>query len=681
MSPTIPATTSRWALTCLFLSFAIIPLAGCPKDPFDAETWIDKLDDPSEAERAVTELQRLKDPAAIGPLSAVWRKKNKSQRVLRVIIEIAAKPAKGEPQWGKAMPVLLEAIDDFDEADDRSVDNAVIAADAIGRSGDVTAVEGLVKVVNKNMVGLSKGQRVRLAAIKALGNFGGDGRAVDTLIKVLDEVETMQTKMADAKNDKKELQRVQREFGGKLPIFGATINALAESRSPKALPALLSALYTLSPLYQQVRRGLVSIGSPAVPELIKIIRGENPQMNAMAKKFKFNIDCSAENMGPDTTCTAPTNLEFKAASMLGDLYAREAAKDLAAGLKKPAWPAFFEADVPGPSQHAAFIDALKKIGDPATAAAMSEYWQNDKVDPFLYPRPLAVDAYSFLTRDTSGLAAMAKVFTTDGQDDQLRLATALSYGRLVNDTKQLEPLDAMVKRYKDAADKQDEKAKPAKVKLDAAQKILDDAKKALATAGGKTAPPAAKEAAQKAQEAYDKLEETLGPEVQKAAGYRDFQRTFEQHIARAEVGIRCKDDANCYAAELEKTPEQKGFDLTKYIAQEKWTKEEKEALLPDLRTGAIERAVIELSKMGDKATGVTEKLLKHAASTDRLVRQGVLLALVHSAKLPCEQCVTALDAVMAAAEGQSTLQQLTAETEVVREYFVAANKRGARAEK
>src|SRR5262245_7109342 len=154
MTPTPTAPTSRWVLTCLFLAFAILPLAGCPKDPFDADTWIDKLDDPSEAERAVTELQRLKDPKAIGPLSSVWRKKNKSQRVLRVIIEIAEKPSKGEPAWDKAMPVLLEAIDDFDEADDRSVDNAVIAADAIGKSGDVTAVEGLIKVVNKNMVGL-----------------------------------------------------------------------------------------------------------------------------------------------------------------------------------------------------------------------------------------------------------------------------------------------------------------------------------------------------------------------------------------------------------------------------------------------------------------------------------------------------------------------------------------------
>jgi HEAT repeat protein len=670
----LAAPALRRTLACSLFTLLCVVLGGCPKDPYDADTWIDKLDDPSEVERAVTELQRLKDPKAIAPLASVWRKNNKSQRVLRVIIEIASAPAKGDPQWNDAVPVLIEAVDEFEDSDDRSVDNAVLAADALGRAGDPAAVEPLIKAVNKQMPGLSKGQRVRLAAIKALGSFGKDARAVDTLIKVLAEVDTIQQKILEAKNNAAEQAKLNRDLGGRLPIFGATINALAESRNPKALPALLSALYTLPPLYQQVRRAMVSIGPAAVPELIKILKGENKEISDLARKYKFNLDCSQDNMGPDTTCTAPTNLEFKAAGMLGDLYAKEAVPALIDALKKPALPAYFEQDVPGPSQHTAILDSLKKIGDPKSAQAVLDYWQAKGGDPFLYPKPMAVDAYSFLTREPTALPAMSKIIMSDAEEQQLRLAASLSYGRLVYDAKDLDTLNQMVGRYKKAADDADDKASGDKKKYDAAKKAADDAKSAQAKAGGKQAPENVKAATKKAQEAFDKIAETAEPLMQRAAGLRDFQRTFEQHIARAEVGIRCKDDAACYAAELDKTDEQVGKDLEKYIDQSKWKKEEKASLLADLRTGAIERAVIELSKLGDKAQGVQDKLLKYAGSNDGLIRQGVLLALVHCAKLPCDACVKALDDVMKAGEGQSTLQRLNLETEVVREYFATGGR-------
>ena len=50
------------------LSLSLVLLAGCPKDPYDPNTWIEKLDDPNEWERAATELDKLKEPSAIEPL-------------------------------------------------------------------------------------------------------------------------------------------------------------------------------------------------------------------------------------------------------------------------------------------------------------------------------------------------------------------------------------------------------------------------------------------------------------------------------------------------------------------------------------------------------------------------------------------------------------------------------------
>ena len=51
---------------------ALAVLAGCPDDPYKAETWTKKLTDQREAERAVTELEQLGNPTAIEPLGNAW---------------------------------------------------------------------------------------------------------------------------------------------------------------------------------------------------------------------------------------------------------------------------------------------------------------------------------------------------------------------------------------------------------------------------------------------------------------------------------------------------------------------------------------------------------------------------------------------------------------------------------
>ena len=58
------------------------PSSDAREDPYRAETWIPKLEDPREAERAVTELEHLGDPAAIPALGAAWARLGRPVRVL-----------------------------------------------------------------------------------------------------------------------------------------------------------------------------------------------------------------------------------------------------------------------------------------------------------------------------------------------------------------------------------------------------------------------------------------------------------------------------------------------------------------------------------------------------------------------------------------------------------------------
>ena len=63
-----------------------------------SSTWTKKLDDPREAERAVTELEQLGDPSAIPALGKAWSDQGKPVRLLQVIIALARPltPERGE---------------------------------------------------------------------------------------------------------------------------------------------------------------------------------------------------------------------------------------------------------------------------------------------------------------------------------------------------------------------------------------------------------------------------------------------------------------------------------------------------------------------------------------------------------------------------------------------------------
>jgi tetratricopeptide (TPR) repeat protein len=632
-----------WSATLSLL--LALGLTGCPSDPYDPATWIDKLDDanPQEVQRAITELQRLKmEPGidkAIAPLAKVWEKQNRPTKVLRVIIELADE-SKGGPYWENAVPVLRTAVDEFDVGDERSIQNAIAAADALGKAKDKDSIQTLIRAVNKQMPKLSAGQRVRLAAISALGKFGDEKRAVEALLKVLE---------ADPKEQPPTL-------------FAAAALALADARSADAIEPLIVALFKIPMIFPQARRALIATGKPAVPKLISIFKGEDKVLNQLAKDNKFNVNCD-KGMGEETTCVAPTNLEYKSALLLGDFYATEAVKPLMAGLKAPPLPSFFEGGAPGPSQHTAILDSLRKIGESEAADAVWSYATASDTDDAV--RPLALDVYSFLTTDTKNLKDMATMIKDDDADEQVRLAAGIAYGRLARAEDQYEPIMFMINRYKKRADEKEASAKKAKDAFEKAKKSYDAlaAKEKDPKKPGKATAKAKSEMESK-QQASSILEGEVG-------GYRNFQRTFEQNLARAHVGTMCKQDPKCYAGVLDKPVDDLGKDLGKYIKDWKdWSEREKK----DLQVASIDRALMELRKLGVKARPVVDKLLEQVESTDRITRQGILLALVKIAELPCDKCVKRLAEVMESQKDQSTLQALTVETEAIRNFFLWAGK-------
>ncbi|RMH40027.1 MAG: hypothetical protein D6689_14960, partial [Deltaproteobacteria bacterium] len=222
---------------------------------------------------------------------------------------------------------------------------------------------------------------------------------------------------------------------------------------------------------------------------------------------------------------------------------------------------------------------------------------------------------------------------------------SLAYGRLAYKKQHLEPLDYMIDRFKKPADENAKKADAEAKKAEKYEKIgADYEKKALADKKNQQA------LMKKANDAFAKAEGHRDEEARLRGvsdSYRGYQRGFEESKWRAEVGIECGSDPMCYAKYLD----------AKDIAVGK----------PGLPKA--ERALIQLAKLGPKAAPALDALLKHVDTSERIVRQGILLALTRVAPKPCDRCVQRLDEVIKAQENQTTLDYLTADTRIVRNYF------------
>lgn len=679
-------------LTCTALVSAMLFAAtGCQSNPYSADTWIDKLDDAADGERAVTELEHLGDPKAIPALGKAWENGGCTQRLFQVMIDLAhpLTPAQAEKgnfvdlqttgrpaSWDAVMPFLAETLRPgdsvikcpLDEASPRSIENATKAADALGDAQNDTALQTLIDALGQSY-GL-KGQVVRLSVILALGKYK-DPKAVKALQGVLENSpETVP-----------------------LPIMAATVNALAETKSPDSLGTLIATMYRVPPIFSQIRRALVAMGPGALAKLRAILRGDDETVNAMFKDQKLDLYCGDKDPAtgkiakPITPCKPTSMREFYAAIVLGDLYSPEAVPDLLAALKKPALPAFYQGgNSTGSTQHNGIYDSLRKIGSPDGADQLKAIWSDAKAET--QSRVLAIGAYAFVARGGAGVAELGKLASTDGADDALRQEAATAFARLATSEGDIDTLTKLADKYRKAADEARAKADgPPKVAYEKAKAINDEAKKKLAAAKAKfnaeggvkkassetiNAFTEAQKAADDADEPFDNAKAEWKPLDNAAKDYRGYQRLFETHIARIEIYLNCKADPACYAKALDAKPDEVKARLAKYIkGMDTWSPEE----LAVAVSAEVERALLELGKLGPAAEGQTGALLAKAASEDRIVRQSVLLALPKIAKVPCAECETKLEEAIKKSSGKSELAQLNVETTVLRNYFAWAGKK------
>ncbi|MBP6628929.1 MAG: HEAT repeat domain-containing protein [Kofleriaceae bacterium] len=685
-----------------------LTLAGCPDNPYEADTWIKKLDERGESERAVTTLEQLGDPRAIPALGKAWEKQGKPVRIIQVVIDLARPVTeaeascdmdkggkcltnypKGRPaSWEKALPILQLAVTEIDENNPRSLDSAVKAADALGDAQLPEAMQALIAATANPDLNRPKAQRVRLSAIIALGKYR-DPAAVGALTTMLKaSLEDYGTAFLDLQKAKNEDEKKGANERGRdaTATAAAAVNAMADLGAPEAVLTLTETMYRIPALASQVRRALVASGPNVSAELRKVLRGEHAAINTLFKDKKLDKYCGDKGTLPPDQCPSVSARDFYAALILGDLYDPASVPDLLKVLGQPALPVYYSDDAPSPNtQYNAVFDSLRKIGSAEGAAQVKALWVDPKAEAQL--RALAVGAYGFIARDSSAVKELGAIAEENGADSGLRLEAATTYARLADSVDAIALLQRQAQTYAEASDKKKAevaKAKPAydkvKAEFDAVKKRFDDAKAKALKAASDTKlstdqiTAAAKEVdvikvefdAMKAK--YKAEGDKFKPIERAVEDYRGYQRGFQTHIARIEIAIRCKGKPECFAGAFTAKPDEVAAKVAPHIKDIKdWTADEKIGLV----TSQIERAALELGKMGTKASGQLGALLTAAQSDDRVIRQSVLLALPKVAPKPCNDCLGKLDEAIKAGQGKSTLAELNVETTILRNYFRA----------
>jgi HEAT repeat protein len=350
-----------------------VAMIGCVSDPRDPNTWIKKLDSPVDQKDAVRELVRLKDPAAVEPLINFY-KKNHDPEVLKAIATFKDK---------RQVPVMIDSLEYTDE----SYDNAATAAAALGDTPDPSAVEPLMKALQKPLSIKTRANIVKQSAMESLAKIK-DKRAVPAIAKILETPADEQDFYLN--------QRAAVELGNLGDAGG--------------VPALIRGLFMTgrgADIFAQCRVSLLQIGHPAVQPLIEAHEHKNAALEGDAKKYEFR----------------PGVIEQKTALILGDMRAKEAIPTMQTELKRPQ-----KGD-----NHTGALYALGMIGDPATTKDMTGVLTDAKRDYKV--RISAAEALNF-AGDPASLPTLLQVAKTgDVVKDKekypdVRLAAAMAYARL-----------------------------------------------------------------------------------------------------------------------------------------------------------------------------------------------------------------------------------------------------------
>ncbi|MGE0866955.1 MAG: hypothetical protein AB7P03_00225 [Kofleriaceae bacterium] len=680
----------------------LICLTGCPDNEYDYRTWTKKLKG-RDGLHAATRLQELGNPDAIPALGDAWLAMSKPSQYLQAMIALAPAltAAEAEAQnltdfaktgrkasWDKALPYLIKALTDVDEADDKSVESAGKAADALGASKLEAGLDALIEFASKPVKKKLASAQVR--AIRAIGMYdNAKAKAAVALNKIIDRDTPQNPRTAKDEQAKRALTD---EFTLHLGVVGAAINGLGELRDPNAAKTLVRQMYRTPELFTQIRRALASTGPTAKEQLRKILRGEHAEVNQLFKDKKLDRYCGDKNDLPADQCLPVSAKDFYAAVVLGDFYDPATAKDLLGALQRPMLPAYYMDEQAGSTNYHAIFDALRKIGAAEGAAEIRAMWMpkgkgKGKSEGEDAVRLLAIGAYPFVARDMAGVEELGAIAGDNGAEDGLRQEAATAFARLARDPGGIKILEGLAQKYFDAsAQKRKEADGKPKADMVAADKELEKAKKAAEEARQNLVKMSATKSVQDIKLETKKIEDALKAAKKKhkegvssfkaldgaSKAYKNYARMFQTHIARIEIAIRCKDDLKCYAGSLSLKPDEAAANNKKYIKDiNQWTKEEKLGLIE----ANVERAMLEIGKRGAKAQEYTALLLDNAKSDNRLIRQSILLALPKIAKVPCDTCEAKLTAAIKAGEGKATLAELTLETTMLRNYFAWAGGR------
>jgi hypothetical protein len=624
--------------------------------------------------------------------------------------------------WDDAGPFLKEAVSSVDELNPRSVESATKAADALGHAKIADAMDPLTELAKKPIS--AKLLSAQIAATQALGQFDNDqGKAIQLLVDVINSHE--QPDNPNKFSDKAQQRAAGEKLDYYLRVTGAAINAMGDLRAPQAAKALVLQMYKTPALFAQIRRSLVASGPSAEDELRKILRGENTEVNDLIKAKRYDVYCGDD--GKLNPCKPTGAKDFYPAVVLGDFYDPKSVQDLLVALKRPAAPQYYQdADSPSDStNYTAILDSLRKIGSAEAEPVVRAIWQGSSQPAAAAPKPapkrggrgapaqpqaeqaagggdadldimtktFAIGVYPFVARTDGAAADLIKI--ADGklaqpagvdlqQWNSFRQEASTAFARLSTNLGDLDVLNRQAQVQFDAAAKQHEIAVKEKPKFDAAEAALKKAvqdqtdTKAAWIKASKEGKSAAEiqQLADLKKKAEDAAKEEKVKHRAATAAYSDasrnekaligFGRLFEAHTARIVVAQRCGKNVDCYIKTLKMKPEDAANDCAKYIKDLKdWGPDDKLSLLE----AEIERAMLELGKMGAAAAGTANDMLDAAKSDDRIIRQSVLLALPKVAKVPCDVCEDKLDVALKAGEGKVTVQALQLDTQMLRNYF------------
>ncbi len=411
-----------WALSAVLLLG--VAVAGCKKEKKSSPNyWVKRLSG-SKWQEALRSLERMANtPGPLGekaraamlqPLIKLFDR-NSEPAVLTALVNLKDKAA---------VPVLEKALAAFSETSGQSLDNALIAANALKVWGGAGAPGAEAKLItlatnktplqtpNVGRVRHATINEVRMAVIDALGSYPS-AASTDALALLL----------ADSPDNVNVL------------LQGAACRAISvHPDAARALPQVMRGLFlwhkdiSQTGSYPQCRLAIARIGAAAEGPLSELVQEKYKTISEMAIKEKWKADESGV-------------MVTKGAELLGDIRATKATAALRAQLAKESAA---DVDTVRTAAYAELLRSLAVIGDKEGSAELLKLALGAKLEGF---RGHAANFYS-LSGGREGKAALLAVAADASKFEQWRIAATIALGRIsssADDLKALEGLQAKLK--------------------------------------------------------------------------------------------------------------------------------------------------------------------------------------------------------------------------------------------